>query len=79
MLAIFKPCIRCKKRESALNSTRCEFCLDYAKQWQKEHTAKLRANNQCIQCSKPVTKYARCQECNNKKSLQKIDFISLNG
>ena len=67
-----KKCIRCKKNAQSINSTRCDSCLVYARNWQNRRTAKRLENYECITCGNKDEQtsagYSRCVNCTKTKS-----------
>jgi hypothetical protein len=60
-------CKRCANAEALEGFGRCQKCLNYAANWQREKTSLARKNNQCIICSRKSI-HIRCEIHSRKKS-----------
>jgi len=63
-----EKCMRCKRLPPVEGGTRCEECLEYARNWQKKKTAQRKRDKKCISCGAKSGGLSRCPICRDKKS-----------
>jgi hypothetical protein len=62
-------CSRCKKIDSMEGKSRCNSCLDYARNWQKNKTRERREKQLCITCGTQTNGPSRCTRCTENKNV----------
>jgi hypothetical protein len=61
-------CGRCHIKPRVEGKGRCEVCLEYARNWQKNKTTERKQNQRCITCGDPTNGLSRCERCTDNKS-----------